>query len=84
MVESVASKSCSRKGLSKTMVDSVAVVLARSLANVLFPSLGARPLDDRPNFIVLFMDDLGYGDSGFAGHPTKRGIYMGSAKAPER
>lgn len=26
----------------------------------------------RPNFIVLFMDDLGYGDLGFTGHPTTK------------
>lgn len=24
----------------------------------------------KPNFILLFMDDLGYGDMGFTGHPT--------------
>jgi arylsulfatase A len=26
----------------------------------------------KPNFIVLFMDDLGYGDVGFNGHPTTK------------
>lgn len=26
----------------------------------------------RPNFIMLFMDDLGYGDMGFTGHPTTK------------
>jgi arylsulfatase A len=26
----------------------------------------------KPNFIVMFMDDLGYGDMGFTGHPTTK------------
>eukprot|EP00934_Nitzschia_sp_Nitz4_P003453 Nitzschia sp. Nitz4//scaffold42_size132992//46093//47946//NITZ4_003391-RA/size132992-processed-gene-0.8-mRNA-1//1//CDS//3329551694//3443//frame0 len=30
----------------------------------------ASPTDQKPNFLLLFMDDLGYGDLGFTGHPT--------------
>uniref|UniRef100_A0A6V2EEX6 Sulfatase N-terminal domain-containing protein n=1 Tax=Ditylum brightwellii TaxID=49249 RepID=A0A6V2EEX6_9STRA len=28
--------------------------------------------DQKPNFIFIFMDDLGYGDVGFNGHPTTK------------
>mmetsp|Transcript_56321 Transcript_56321/g.180831 ORF Transcript_56321/g.180831 Transcript_56321/m.180831 type:complete len:599 (+) Transcript_56321:53-1849(+) len=29
-----------------------------------------RASEERPNFIVLLVDDLGFGDTGFNGHPT--------------
>eukprot|EP00049_Salpingoeca_infusionum_P011946 m.211356 g.211356 ORF g.211356 m.211356 type:complete len:613 (+) comp15059_c2_seq9:316-2154(+) len=34
--------------------------------------LCALAAQDRPNIVMLFVDDLGYGDVGFTGHPTTK------------
>jgi len=50
--------------------------LLRLLAIALlgFPviSVAAEPAADKPNIIIIFADDLGYGDLGCFGHPTIR------------
>ena len=43
------------------------------LATVVGTVLGPRPAAaEKPNFVVVFCDDLGYGDLGCFGHPTIR------------
>lgn len=31
-----------------------------------------RATGDRPNVVLLYLDDAGYGDFGFTGHPSTR------------
>ena len=51
------------------MVLPIALVLA---ALVLAPLPCSCAAADKPNFVVIFCDDLGYGDLGCFGHPTIR------------
>ena len=42
------------------------------LCGVLATSAAARAPLDKPNVVLFFVDDLGYGDTGFTGHPTTK------------
>jgi arylsulfatase A len=43
-----------------------------STSSLLGQAPAPRPAKDRPNVVVIFADDLGYGDLGCYGHPTMR------------
>lgn len=51
-----------------------ALTLTGLLLNCVVYSLSAQPVEpaSRPNFVVIFADDLGYGDLSCYGHPTIR------------
>ncbi len=50
----------------------LATIAAAVVAASVNPGLSAADRPSRPNFSVIFCDDLGYGDLGCLGHPTIR------------
>jgi arylsulfatase A len=46
------------------------LVILFALALTTAETQAPRAALERPNFILFFVDDLGYGDCGFTGHPT--------------
>ena len=54
---------------AKPLVPSVILLFA---AMWMSPEIGAETVQRPPNFVVIFCDDLGYGDLGCFGHPTIR------------
>ena len=61
---------------SISMVKVIEVIAA--LVCMLQIAIAHRQALDKPNFIMLFVDDLGYGDVGFTGHPTTQTPHLDS------
>ena len=53
---------------SKDMLRNLLTILVLSL----FISSSLSEKTKRPNVIMFFVDDLGYGDMGFTGHPSTK------------
>ena len=52
---------------SKLNIQNIIVILLLGLLNI---QCSEKESTEKPNFIVIFADDLGYGDLGVFGHPT--------------
>jgi arylsulfatase A len=61
-----------RSNLSRRIFLNAAGGAALLLAAVNFLACGRRESEPKPNIILIFCDDLGYGDLGSYGHPTIR------------
>ncbi len=59
-------------GTNSTRRDFLRGIGLGALSLPLMPGLMKAATQERPNLVVIFCDDMGYGDLGAFGHPTIR------------